>query len=377
MSRASAATSTPRAGVSETAVTRFGQGVGAGAAAAVFSVTLRRTLERRARARALREHNIALESHAMYGDDEDVKGGRGFDRERAIEVFNRSETSMKEREEQLADMRDAELGKLSEKAFEKIYGVKAPQGFGSVMVAHFTAPMSAYGGDGAAAVDTVCKAIGGMMGGVVGGPVGAFIGEKVLGSIPGAIINYFDTSNVQAQIRFVNYSPHFIKFTSNQSDYYPSFSIMHSENAADTNQGGYNSAKGITMPPAATAKRKDNKATYITWQTVWNVKSKYACASFQLAACRFPDGQELKTYDVAFQYPGEWANAWTGRYTHQVGIFENSGWGRVGHGHDNYEPLYKMQEQHNTGRDNRPHAGSSGKCVGYWENWETLVFEFH
>lgn len=80
---------------------------------------------------------------------------------------------------------------------------KISSGVGDVVYAHFKAPCEAARGNAKDAVDTAVGAYGALAGGIVGGPVGAAVG-KLIADGPGAVISFYDTSQVQHSIQIQN-----------------------------------------------------------------------------------------------------------------------------------------------------------------------------
>ena len=247
---------------------------------------------------------------------------------------------------------------------------KCPAGIGEMVWAHYDAPMKAMKGDGAGAVGSVTSAVGALAGGIIGsigGPAGIAAGMvvgKLISEAPVGVINYMDTTNVEFRVRICNLSGHTISFTEPDAKNYYSTSFM-SYDVDVKNQIGNNQMHKCFIPPAMNStKEGTDYAEASFWTIILKVKSKFASASFHLEA-KDADGKRVKTYDIAFQYPGDWAG-----YKHYVGVFEDAGWDHTGN-----TTLEKMGHAEHCGKERRPGEGTSGMSVGYWGNWGTCVFE--
>lgn len=243
---------------------------------------------------------------------------------------------------------------------EKVIG-----GISEMFWAHIEAPIKAYGGDGKGAVDSVVGAVGSLAGGVIGGPVGAVVGN-VIAKAPGYVIDYFDTTNPQFIVIITNASNFHIRFTSNSSNYRKSTSVM-TATMVPKPTNPHHRAKGAFIPKSVTYRKSEDKVEQVVFSCPITVHSKWAYVSFQLEAVD-DQGNKKKTYDIAFKYPGGWWGE-----SHYVGVFENSGWARTDK--DNYTACEKAGKQTNTGKNNRPSAGSSGKSCAWWESWSQCHFE--
>lgn len=244
---------------------------------------------------------------------------------------------------------------------------QCPAGIGSMLWAHYSAPKAALKGDGEGAVKAVTAGVGAMSGAVVGsigGPAGTALGSlvgKVIGDAPGAIVQYMDTTDVQFSVVVSNMTGHTLKFVhSDCVNYYSTTSIMVF-NVDKGEQIGNNQMHRATIPAAKVITDVEKLAICAI---PIQIHSKFASASFQLKAVD-SDGNTVKTYDIAFQYPGDWS-----QYKHYVGVWENTGWDAT-----DLTACETMGHQYETGKGNRPEQGTSELSVGYWENWETCYFE--
>lgn len=288
-----------------------------------------------------------------------------------------------EEDEDLLDLIGQKTTKATEKLLKKLFGTeflktvgnkgakKVLSGISQMFWAHIEAPLYAMNGQDREAVDSVLGGIGSIAGGVVGGPVGAFIGSTI-STLPGEVIGYFDTTNPRFSVLFENVSPYHIRFSSKQTDL-RSTSVMYAyvqgEGEEKFSTTIYNQITSVVIPKAVSTRESTEKVLQLACACAIVTHSKWAQVSFQLEGVD-DKGDVKKTYDVAFKYPGGWY--WE---KHYVGIWENASWERVApHDRDNYEPLYKMEQQSKEGMNNRPSTGKSNQSMGYWHKWEELHF---
>lgn len=248
---------------------------------------------------------------------------------------------------------------------------QCPKGIGAMVWAHYAAPKAALQGDGKEAVDKVCAGVGAVMGGVVGaigGPAGMAAGAVVgagVAKVPGGLVSYMDTSEVQFTVHITNLTANRIRMVSSDAgNYYPTTSIMVWKQSDEI---GNNRGERLVIPPSVMMKHQDaNKVSCGVWDVALKVHSKFASASFMLQQVD-EDDKPIKNYHICFQWPG----SWTWSYTHQVGVFEGKNWGEKSTDALDQGNLH----QEHCGKNNRPANATSGKSVGYWDGWNDCWFE--
>jgi len=74
--------------------------------------------------------------------------------------------------------------------------------------------------------------MGGVVGGIIGGPAGAVFGW-IVSSVPGMIVDYFNTNAITYHITIMNTSKYWLYFNGNSNDdvydYYSTTSILVAE----------------------------------------------------------------------------------------------------------------------------------------------------
>jgi len=296
----------------------------------------------------------------------------------------------------------------SEKLFEKLFKVAAPEGLGSLLWSHYEAPMAAFNGDGLKAVDSVSGAMttvatgvftsaaveAGFAASTVAGPIGLVAASVAV--MPAYTIAAFDSSKAYFSITFVNYAGYHVfldgaDYEGSQkgildktyfgSGFLSRKNLEKGESSSLYNECGF-LIPGISFQQEQTS---DDKVEVGSWMLPVDAKATAFTYSLRFIAKDteiFPyhndeltpeekmawwkDRSSVKrSWSIGVQAPKE--GSWTASYYASI-------WAGDGNSAPDHNSAYDgMEKQATMGPDN---GGFAGKSRAFWQDEKTLVVIF-